>query len=125
HEDNRMSGRLLERLEERVLSRDVQRFGIVDDRDANRGAGGLEPEPSDKLANLIDQDVGAVCRAFDPFEIRMHSGGDLDAGRAAFASRALLRACAPAPGGRGGSGLAHGASRNTATKLTAARSLAQ
>ena len=63
HDDNRVAGRLFERLQQRVLRGFTEHLGIVDNRHANRGARRPDSQPRNQVADLVDQDFGTAGRA--------------------------------------------------------------
>ena len=72
-ENDRVPGRLLKRLQERVLTRDVEGFRIIEDRKAHRCARRLQGELRHHLANLLDEHVGAIGGLLDMRDIGMNA----------------------------------------------------
>src|SRR5215469_4885122 len=91
-----MPGGLLEGLQQRVLPREIQGLRVVDDRYTPLAAHWTQAEALDQITHLLNQyfDPAGVARDID--EVRMYSGGNLDACRATIASRRGSRPATPA-----------------------------
>src|SRR5207245_5935051 len=119
--------RLPERLEQRVLGRDAERLGVVDNRDAPRAAARARAQPGNKLAHLLDQHFAAAFSARNGDKVGMHTRGDLHARRATLASpgRRGARTLGAATAPRRFSSLAHRAILDSAAEAGPRRALAQ
>ncbi len=85
--DNGLAGRLFERFQQSVLCRQVQSFGVVDNRDATRAARRSRSQAIESRRGLVQSGLRQRfgC-ASDVSEIRMYAGRELHASGAAFAS---------------------------------------
>ena len=120
-----MAGRFLQRLEQRILGRDAERLGVVDNRHAPCAAAWPRAQPRDQLAHLLNQHLASAFGARKAGEVRMHPARDLHARRATLASRRRARARCGAASTSRFSRLAHRAILHPATEAGTGRAFAQ
>src|SRR5215469_5016548 len=87
-----MSGWLFKGLQQRVLPREIEGLRVVDNRYTPLAAHWSQSEPLDQVTYLFNQNFDPAGIARDIDEVRMYSGGNLDACCATIASRQGSRA---------------------------------